>query len=325
MNTNYLQFKGKGLAYFKIHFVNTLLRILSLSLLHPWAKVREINYVCNTLSLGGTSFEFTGTTKAFFNGYIKTFFVFVLLFSLCFFGGLTAGHYRETMLGPVIYTLFVFGYTLGIYFVCPIVLHGSLSYRLNNALWKNISPSYVGKLSALTPLCFSGMVLTLLSAGIYEAWFRVKLTRYLLQHVRFGNLRFDFSGSPQKLFLIYLKGISLSILTLGIYSIWFVKQVYDYHVNNIVVKKDDQEFNLHSDANPLDAFEMVIGNILLVVFTLGIGISWAYMRYYRFLINHCIIPADFNLDTITPYQEEENHPKKSGKGKTDKWNPIWIV
>jgi len=325
---NSLKFEGKGFAFFKIHLVNVILTILSLSFLYPWAKIREIKYILQNTYLADNAFSFSGTVKDFFKGYVKTFLLFIVIFAICIAGGVLSGIYRNTLLaGPIYWFTIVLAIGL-IFYITPIVLHGSINYRFSNTSWLSISPSYNGKLSELVSIYFKGAVLSTLTAGIYKAWFQVRLVKYILRSSRFGSIKFDFTGEAKPLFLIFLKGFFLSLITFGIYGIWFAKQVYEYTVDNIVVKKDDQEFKLQSDANTLEIFEMIVGNVLLTCLTLGIGASWAYMRYYHFMINHCVVPAEFNFSSANEVPETEEEIEGAGSTKQnwlDKWNPVLIA
>lgn len=321
---NSLKFEGKGFAFFKIHFINVILTLLSLTILYPWAKIRELKYSLQNTYLSESPFIFSGKTSTFFKGYIKTLLVILICFLICIAGGFLTGLFKTSIFSTFIYTLTFIIALAYIYYFLPIILHGSLNYRFDNTTWNDIKPSYTGKLSKLVPAYFTGTILTSLTFGLYKAWFQVKITRYLLRNFRFGSLRFDFSGEAKNLFLIYLKGFFLSLITFGIYGIWVAKQVYEYFVNNIVVKKGDHEFKLHSDANSLEVFEMMVGNFLLIFLTFGIGASWAYMRFYRFIINHCVIPADFNISSINDTVEPETE-YSSAKNWLDKWNPVLIA
>jgi uncharacterized membrane protein YjgN (DUF898 family) len=322
---NSLKFEGKGFAFFKIHLINVILTILSLTFLYPWAKTRKLKYVFEHTYMADNAFIYTGTTKSFFKLYIKTFLTVILFLAICFTGSALFVYYRNTMFTGIIIYWFtiILAFGMAIY-IAPIILHGSINYRFSNISWQSIFPSYRGKLSELVPLFFRGYVLTLLTIGIYKAWFLVRLLKYTLRNIRFGSIRFDFSGEAKPLFMIYLKGFLLLLITFGIYGIWFARELYEYTVNNIVVKKDDQEFKLRSDANTLEIFEMIVGNTLLICLTLGIGTSWAYIRYYRFIINHCMVPSEFNFSFINEPQETEEETK--GKMNwLDKLNPILIA
>jgi len=322
---NSLKFEGKGFAFFKIHLINVILTILSLTFLYPWAKTRKLKYIFENTYMADNAFIYTGTTKSFFKLYIKTFLAFVFIFAISFTGSALFFYYRNTMFTGIIIYWFTIVLVLGLMiYIIPVILHSTINYRFKNISWQLISPSYRGKLSELVPLYFRGYVLTLLTIGIYKAWFLVRLLKYILRNIRFGSIRFDFSGEAKTLFMIYLKGFLLSLITFGIYSIWFARELYEYTVNNIVVKKDDQEFKLRSDANTLEIFELIIGNNLLIFLTLGIGTSWAYMRYYRFIINHCIVPSEFNFSFINEPQEREE--ETTGKMNwLDKLNPVLIA
>jgi uncharacterized membrane protein YjgN (DUF898 family) len=321
---NRFKFEGKGLDFFKIHFVNLLLCIVSLTFLYPWARVREFRYLWSRTSLGESPFDFSGSVKKFFRGYIWTLIFLPFCFLLGYALGFLTTHFNNPLLSVLTYPLLYLIIFAVVCFFTPIILHGSLNYRLDSTSWRSVTPSYRGKLSELVPLYVRGAILTALTAGIYSAWFQVKFYTYILKNTHFGSLRFDFSGKAKPLFLIYLKGFLLCLVTCGIYSFWFFKALYEYSVNNIVVRKDEQEFKLQSNANTLEVFEMMLGNFLLTFLTLGLGLSWVYMRYNRFVINHCVIPADFNIDAIENNTMEEE-PEAPSQHWLDRWNPIIIA
>jgi uncharacterized membrane protein YjgN (DUF898 family) len=320
---NRLNFEGKGFDFFKIHFVNVLLSIVSLTLLYPRALVRDFRYLWSQTYLGGTAFEFQGTIKKVFNGYMKVLLLCVLYLIFAILLMLVLMHFQKG--NPDIYFWVTYPLTmLFILIVFPLILHGDLSYFLASTSWRTVRASYTGKLSELISLTLRGNLLSMLTAGIYSPWYSVQLNKYLSENIRFGSLKFGFNGSPKQLFIIYLKGFLLGIVTLGIYNIWYFKEWYDFTVKSIVVRKGDQEFNLHSDATTLEVFEMLVGNILIVMFTLGIGASWAYIRAFRFIINHCVVPDGFNLESIEDEPTEEE-PVSPTKKRLDSWNPIFIA
>jgi len=320
---NRLKFNGKGFDLFKLLFVDVILAIVSLTLLYPRAFVRATRYLWSETSLGESAFEFRGTLKVAFNGYMKVLLFLVLFIVIMVVEGLLLKQrfseipYFMNYLNGLIILIFVF-------FITPIVMHGDLNYFTNNTAWRSVKASYKGKLSELMSLSLRGSILSMFTLGIYSAWYETQLYEYLLQKLRFGSLRFDYIGTSKDLFKIHLKGFLLGIVTLGIYHIWNVRDLYNYLVNHTVVRKGDQEFCLHSDANTRDVFEMLIGNVLLVVFTLGVGTSWAIIRSSRFMINHCVVPSAFNLDAIEDSELEEE-PETPSTHWLDKWNPVCIA
>ncbi len=319
---NRLKFQGNGFDLFKILFVDVILSIISLSLLYPRAIVRETRYLWSQISLGNSFFLFKGTFKVAFNGYMKTLLVFVILMIIAFLEGFLIGY---TKTEGSIFSSYVITFTIlaFAFLVPPLIYHGDLNYFVKNTTWRSVTASYKGKLSELMGISLRGSILTALTLGIYSAWYETQLWVYIIGNVRFGSLRFGYDGSSKDLFKLLLKGFLLGIITLGIYHIWNFRDIYNYTVNHFVVRKGDQEFHLHSDANTREVFEMLIGNVLIVILTLGFGSAWAYIRFFRFMINHCVIPAEFNLDAIEDHETDEA-PEKPSNHWLDKWNPMLI-
>src|SRR5687768_2531582 len=80
-----LGFYGKGMEYFKIQIVNTILSILTLSLYYPWAKEKSLKYLYNKNTFEGTPFVFTGTGREMFKGYVKALAILVVLYGISFY------------------------------------------------------------------------------------------------------------------------------------------------------------------------------------------------------------------------------------------------
>jgi uncharacterized membrane protein YjgN (DUF898 family) len=317
---NRFKFEGKGFDFFKILIVDVILSIVSLSLLYPRAAVREARYFWSQTFLGESAFEFHGTTKAAFNAFMRTLLVFVVVILLSMAEGLLIGYTKLQGSLEAGY-LEVFTILAVVYLLTPFIYHGDLSFFVNHTTWRSASASYTGKLSDMAGITLRGNILSALTLGIYSAWYETQLYKYLLENIRFGSLRFSYDGGSKELFKLYLKGFLLGIVTLGIYHIWNFRDLYKYTVDHTLVRKGDQEFNLHSDANPREVFELMVGNVLLVVLTLGLGSAWAIIRTCRFMVNHCVVPSAFNLESIED-KEQEDAPEAPSEHWLDKWNPM---
>lgn len=319
---NRFKFEGKGFDFFKILLVDVILTIVSVCLLYPRALVREARYLWSETYLGGTPFEFKGTFKKAFNAFMKTLSVVVLLiFVAALEGYLIAFNNLE---GTWEATLLLYVTVLPVaLLLAPFIIHGDLNFFIKNTTWRTVTASYKGKLSEFMGLSLRGNILSILTLGIYTAWYETQLYKFILENMRFGSLRFSYNGTSKDLFLMYLKGFFLGIVTLGIYNIWNVKNLYNYTIDHTIVRKGEQEFNLHSDANTRNVFELMVGNALLVIFTFGLGTAWAIVRTCRFAINHCIVPSAFNLDSIEDHEPVEEAEKLS-EHWLDKWNPMLL-
>jgi len=303
---NSLNFEAKGFELVKIRFFKFITSIITLGLLYPWGKMHELRYLYSKTRYQSVPFSFEGTQRDYYKGFIKLWLSILLVLVLCTGGAFLVVYLIKSLFANIIYTLTVLGCTILALYITGITCNGTLNFRMNNTKWGTVALNYTGKPRELGSLFLVNGFLNMLTLGLYTPWYIIKIFKYILNHFKFGNLTFEFSGDPKKLFVIYLKGYVFTILTLGIYSIWFTKKVYEFFVSNITIRKGEQEVKLVTDANTLQVFEMIVGNFLIVLFTLGIGYSWAKVRLLRFIADHSIIP-----EGIIPESMENESPDQS--------------
>jgi uncharacterized membrane protein YjgN (DUF898 family) len=303
MNTVY--FEGKSTGLLKIRIIKFLSTIITLGILHPFGKFRELSYLYDKLSYEGISFRFEGLRKDFFKGFIKFWVSILLIFVLCFAGAFLIVKLQQSLFANIVYTLVVLLCTLLAYYIWGATVNGSLNYRLNNLKWATTGFVYLGKPNEMGRMFLINGFLSTLTMSLYNPWFVVKFLKYFTDHLRFGNLTFGFNGDPKKLFKIHIRGVLLSIVTLGIYGIWFAKDVFEYIIDNLSIKKGEQEIKPASDANTLEVFELIVGNALIMIFTICIGYSWVKTRTIRFIVKHCIIPQGLIPDEYTEEAAEK--------------------
>ena len=65
-----LEFTGRGGEYFRIWIVNILLSIVTLSIYHPWAKVRDRRYFLGNTTLEGRGFDYHATGRQLLPGHL---------------------------------------------------------------------------------------------------------------------------------------------------------------------------------------------------------------------------------------------------------------
>jgi uncharacterized membrane protein YjgN (DUF898 family) len=129
--------------------------------------------------------------------------------------------------------------------------------------------------------------------------------------LRLGDLKLNFNGKAKKLFSIMLLGGIFSSLTLGIYYFWFKRNLYNFLIENLHLEQNGVEHRVKSDITAGKVFRLEAGNFFLVLFTLGIGYSWAYCRTARFFANNVIAPEEIDLDAIK--QTEQAYTDATGE------------
>jgi uncharacterized membrane protein YjgN (DUF898 family) len=316
---NRFNFSGKGWAFFKIAIVNFFINVFSLTLLLPLTVIRECRYLASATSLGDIPFRYTGLFKTYFRKYLKTFLIFMLELVLAMFLTIAYGKSFPWISSIALICIYFFNM-----FFYGFVAHGSMKFHAQNFQWNSTGFSWKGRLSELVALYSQGFILCMLTLNFYYPWFETRLNQYYAKNLRFGGLHFEYTGNPVNLFKIYLKSILLGILTLGIYNIWSYKSWFNYTMDNILIRKGEHSFKINLEANTLEVFELVVGNLLLVVLTLGFGTPLAIIRKLRFIAAHCYIPEALSLELI---EEVDTNPdtEPASSSWLDKWDPQFII
>lgn len=299
-----LDYHGQGGDLFGLMIVNWLLTIVTLGIYHPWAKAKQLQYFYKETSLNEDRFTFHGTGKEMFKGFITAFIFFIVLFGVAF--GLSA----LKMPGLGIFVLYA-----GLIAVLPLAIHGSYKYRMSRTSWRGIRFGYRGDRKELTINFFKWIGLTIITLGIYNFWMSMNLRKYLIGNIRFGEAEFDYDGDGGEYFILFIKGYFLTLITLGIYIFWWQKDIIDYYINNLSLHKDNEKIEFESTITAGGIFELMIINVLLVVFTLGIGASWATTRSLKYLFSNIHLEGNLDLDNIK--QTEADYKDATGEDLGD--------
>ncbi|MBK8699222.1 MAG: DUF898 domain-containing protein [Saprospiraceae bacterium] len=307
-----LRFYGKGSEYFGIIIVNWLLTAVTLGLYYPWAKANQLRYLYSVTVLNDDAFIFEGTGKEMFKGFIRVFLYFVAL--MAFF--LLFLYLNLSLIGAII----LYG---GIFAIMPLAIHGSYRYRMSRTSWRGIRFGYRGDRSELVQLFIKGILLTIVTIGIYGSWFVVDLRNYVMSHVRFGNIRFKSNANGFDYFMLNLKGFFLTMITLGIYVFWWQKDIINFYLDHLSFHKGDQEVRASSTVSGGSIFALTIVNMLILMFTFGLGYAWVVMRTMSYVIDNLYLDGDIELDTIS--QTEDNYTDATGEDASDYLDMDFII
>lgn len=288
-----LGFYGSGGDYFKILIVNTILSILTLGLYYPWAKEKKLKYLYSKNTFDETPFVFSGTGKEMFKGFIKAIGIFILIYGI-FLSLLFTGH-------TAIALLFFYAALIAL---IPIALHGAYRYRMAKTSWRGIRFGYNGDRKELIGLFVKGFLLTVVTLGIYGAWFSMNIRRYMLSNIKVGNARFVYTGEGNDYFWLNIKGYLLTIFTFGIYMFWWQKDQFEFLVNNMRLEQDEDALFFNSKATGSGFAGLMIVNLSILVFTLGLGYAWIVTRTMNFIMNNIEASGYYSFDALVQSQEE---------------------
>jgi uncharacterized membrane protein YjgN (DUF898 family) len=89
----------------------------------------------------------------------------------------------------------------------------------------------------------------------------------------------------------------------------------NYYVNNIKLEQDGREIELRSTVTGSEYFKLVIVNVLIVIFSLGLATPWATVRTLKFIFSNVIIEGDLDLNAVN--QTEQAFKDATGEDVAD--------
>ena len=301
-----ISFKGNGGEYFTIVIVNWLLTVITIGLYYPWAKARKLQYLYSATEFNKIPFAFHGTGREMFKGFIKAIIILTIIYGIYFYL-------------IILKMILIASIVLLCSFVCllPLAIHGSYRYRMSRTSWGGIRMGYRGDRKILFGIYLKGVILTIVTLGIYGAWFVMNLRNYLLNNVRLGSLKFAYNGKGGDYFLLNLKGYLLTILTFGIYFFWWQKDIMQYYINNLslVDEQNNRKISLTNLATGGKIAGLLITNALLFIFTLGLAYPWIVCRSLNFIFSNVAFSGDIKMSSIT--QTEVDYNDATGEDLND--------
>jgi uncharacterized membrane protein YjgN (DUF898 family) len=204
---------------------------------------------------------------------------------------------------PVTGILILYAGVLGI---IPLAIHGSYRYRMSRTSWRGIRFGYRGNRNEFMVSFYKWVLYAVITLGIYGAWFSINVRRYVLSNIKIGDVSFKYEANGGDYFWLNFKSYFLSIITLGIYSFWWYSDLFAFYVNNLSLEKGEEKITLKSTATGGDFFGLLIVNLLIIVFTLGLGYAWVVTRTMKFLTDHIQMEGNIDLDTINQTEEDFN-------------------
>ncbi|PJZ55483.1 YjgN family protein [Leptospira barantonii] len=288
-SANRFSLDAKAEELFLIYLKNIFFTIITAGVYYFWAKVNTQKFVHRHLSFQNQRFDYHGTGKENFIGFLKGMGI-LLLFGLVF-AGLFYIAGKLGLWATILFTLLLYS---SILLAIPYISIGSRRYFLSRTSFNNIRFRFTGKVRHLVSLFIPNALLSLVTLGIYSPWFYNKLEKFFIEHSHLGNADFQYHGKGKELFFIYLKGIFFTPFTAGIYLFWFEANLHNYFWNHTKF----QEISFRSELKGGTVFLNAFISIVLVVFTLGIGIPWAYLRSMRIFTEALSLESSPNLGAI---------------------------
>ena len=150
----------------------------------------------------------------------------------------------------------------------------------------------------------SGVVLSIVTIGIYIPWFIKNIHRYFIHGVVYNSHKFAFKGKGGQLFLIMTLTIFIPFLISGIILFSLMKSEVDlwiyqlilmfclipniYFTYKWIVNIRYKDYVIKWDTKFIPAAGRIAMELILAVITFGIYFPMAYLRLYRYFSSHTL-------------------------------------
>lgn len=193
--THEVAYAGPTGALFVLYFKNLLLSIITLGIYRFWAKTHLRRFLWGHTTIDGEPFEYTGTGKELFIGFLKALTILAPLF-----GALTIAEMMMDQENGI--ALFAIN---GVRMLAVLVLiyvgtYAARRYRMSRTLWRGIRFEQVGSAWRYAGVTLLGLLLTVLTVGLYFPFMQARLMRFETENLRFGSKPFAFTGAGGALF-----------------------------------------------------------------------------------------------------------------------------
>lgn len=308
-------FNGKTGDLFKIFIVNLFLLIVTLGFYYPWAKAKMLTFNYGETEFYNSKFTFHGTGKEMFGGLVKAILLFGTWYTLYYVANNYLVNYASQtgIIWPFIAATLLSYLLLGA--LIPLAIVGSIKYRASRSSWRGIHFQYTGTLKSMYSIFMKGVLLSIITLGIYIPWLMVAIFNEIADNLKWGNIRFRFKGEGGTLFSINFLGMFFTYLTLGIFYFKFRSNYRNYLLSHIELSMNEHKSSIVASTTGMGYFKLMMGNALIILFTLGLGIPFAMIRTLNYHAGTTNVEGHIDFNQLE--QGELQHADSFGEGLMD--------
>jgi uncharacterized membrane protein YjgN (DUF898 family) len=291
-----LSYDGRAGRIFAIWLLNLALNVVTIGIYSFWGKTRIRRYLARSFTLSGDRFEYTGTGKELFFGFLKALPLIIAVYA------------PLVIWPPDLYPVTKFIFILIVY-LFSVAIYAALRYRLTRTQWRGIRGYLGGSAFRYGFIVMGYGLLNILTLGLLiPVSDRATLT-YKMGNVWFGNVQGRFDPGSRSLWSSHLITWFLALPTLGISRIWYAAAVFRYQMNSFSIAG----IRLRAEPTGGQLSWLLFGNFLIVVFTLGLGTPFTIQRNMNYVARHVAFDGDIAA-AAARIQQSNEELGSSGEG-----------
>ena len=211
-----ITYDAKVRRLFGMGLTIAFLSLITLGFYRFWGKTQIRRYLASRISIMGSRFEYTGTGKELFLGFLIALAVLIPLGAASYgIELITAGKSAVTQFTAMglqyAFILFLIGYAT----------FRARRYRLSRMVLRSIRFWQTGSNVGYALRMVGYLALTMATLGIARPVGDIALYRYQMQHTWFGSQKFEFDGRAGPMMGKWILSLALVPFTLGLSLIWY--------------------------------------------------------------------------------------------------------
>ena len=211
-----ITYDAKVRRLFGMGLTIAFLSLITLGFYRFWGKTQIRRYLASRISIMGDRFEYTGTGKELFLGFLIALAVLIPLGAASYgIELITAGKSAVTQFTAMglqyAFILFLIGYAT----------FRARRYRLSRMVLRSIRFWQTGSNVGYALRMVGYLALTMATLGIARPVGDIALYRYQMQHTWFGSQKFEFDGRAGPMMGKWILSLALVPFTLGLSLIWY--------------------------------------------------------------------------------------------------------
>ncbi len=346
-NARAFEFDGNWREFAPIAFTNLLLTIVTLGIYTFWARTRERRYLWSQTRFIDDRLEWTGTGLELFIGYVMAFFLFLVPLGVIQFAIQALAIRGQDGAAALLFVVF---YVVILYMI-GLAIYRAMRYRLSRTYWHGIRGGSDDQGFGYAVSHLWKTIVGALAFGLLVPWAMVSLWNERWNRMSFGSYEFrsgaNLTGALMGRYLLYYlvpivafvgilvaayffgpaiggspEGVQIGLfvvaallyigffVVLGLIALTFYAAYFREVVGNLTLGGLAFEF----DARTKDWLKLFIGNVALVIVTLGIGTIFLGYRNWSFFVRHMQAYGTLDLDE---FNQSATREPGQGEGLLD--------
>lgn len=187
-------------------------------------------------------------------------------------------------------------------------MYAAMRYRMSRITWRGIRGRLAGSAFAFGAISIGCLMAKFMTLGLANPWLDFIIYRYRAEHSYFGSAQARFDGVVKgSLLKTHFITWLLALPTFGLSRLWYKAALMRYQLGYTIIYNLRLR-GLHTGGKYLELYAI---NLLILVFTLGIGFPIVLKRNAEFFAKNVLIVGNIQSDFIAQSTEALG---KSGEG-----------